>query len=111
MTTLRNFAALAIVATIFSSSAQADSPAKLTLVDGTTIHVQISDRSNSEVVYAVFQGQATKVVRRISRNQIAQIEIQEAVSLASSITPSDQSVAQRALNAIGSGHLNSLTAN
>ncbi len=100
MTTLRQIATLAFVASIFAcSNAQADTPAKITLVDGQTIEASISERSNDESVYVVFSGNSTKVVRKIARTQIATIQQLEVAPLASNVQ-SSKTVAELALDAL-----------
>jgi hypothetical protein len=106
MITLRTFAAFTIAISFFCSSAQADTSAKITLVNGKSFEATVSNRSNDVVIYAVFQGQATKVVRKISRNQIASIEIKTFAPATSTVSISGRSVAQRALQAIRHSDLN-----
>ena len=107
MTTLRIFAAIAIAAAL-STSAQADSPAKITLVDGKTIEAKISDRSDDATVYAVISSVSTKVVRKIDRSQIATIETLSVAPVASTVGKSGKTVAERALQAIRHPHVETL---
>lgn len=111
MITLRQIAAIAIVASFFAcGQVQAETPAKLTLVDGTTIEANISDRSSEEAVYVVFRSSSVKVVRKIDRSQIVNVERLEVAPLQSTARNNGQTVAERALAAIRHGDVGAIAA-